>query len=97
MFARPAAVVGFNRIVFVPAFTGTVNVFVAHAVQAPVGSNAVPEWATAPLTSTSVGRLSVAPLAYRMAMVAVPASAAVTVNCVAAPTALSPLQNPLPE
>ena len=80
MLARPAAVVGLSRIVLLPAFTETVNVLVAQVDQAPVGSNAVPGWATAPLTRTSAGRFAVAPLAYRMPSVAVPAADAVTVN-----------------
>ncbi|GIF42874.1 hypothetical protein Axi01nite_71850 [Actinoplanes xinjiangensis] len=50
-----------------------------------------------PLTSTSAGRLAEPPLAYLKPMVAVPAVAAVTENCTAAPAALLALQNPLPE
>jgi hypothetical protein len=41
--------------------------------------------------------VSVPPWAYRIATVAVPALAALTVNWAAAPTALLELQNPEPE
>ena len=66
MLGRPLAVVGLNRIVLLPLFTGTVKVVVTQVVHAPVGSKAAAGWVTAPLTSTSAGRLMVAPLAYRM-------------------------------
>jgi hypothetical protein len=49
------------------------------------------------LTTTSVGRAVVVPLANRTPNVAVPATDALTVNCAAAPTTLSALQNPVPE
>ncbi len=89
--------VGFNRMVLLPTFSVAVSVFVVQVVQAPVPAKALAACTTAPLTSTSAGRLSAVPFAYLIPMVAVPAADAVTVNCAAAPTALLALQNPVPE
>ncbi len=93
----PAAVVGSNRMVLLPAFSGTVAVLVDHVVQAPVDSNeTVPT--VDPLTIRFAGlAASVAPLANLTPTVALPAAAEVTVNCAKAPAAAVPLQNPLPE
>jgi hypothetical protein len=90
------AVVGLNRIVLLPAFTGTVNVFVTQVDQAPVPSKDAVT-ALEPFTTTSAGRMVVVPLANRTPTVAVPDVEALTVSCAAAPTALVPLQNPVPE
>src|SRR5262245_11704861 len=95
-FGRPLDVVGLNRIVLLPAFTETVRVLVTQVVHNPVPSNDA-VCTVAPLTMTSAGRLVVVPLAKRTPSVAVPANEEFTVNCAAAPTALLPLQNPLPE
>ena len=92
---RPAAVVGLNRIVLLPAFTDTVKVVVAHVDQAAVPSNDAVR-TRPPLTMTSAGRAAVVPLANRTPRFTVPAAGAFTVNCVAAPTALPPLQKPVP-
>src|SRR5262245_4857518 len=73
MFARPLAVVGLSRMVLPPLLTDAVSVLVVQVVHAPVGSNALPAWTVAPLTMMSAGRFAVAPLAYRMPIVAVPA------------------------
>src|SRR5688572_17593326 len=95
-FGRPAAVVGLSRMVLLPAFSDTVNVLVDQVVQAPVPPNAAVE-TRVPLTRTSAGRPVAVPLAKRTPSVAAPAADAVTENWTAAPTALSPLQNPAPE
>ncbi|GAB2870321.1 hypothetical protein GCM10027074_42400 [Streptomyces deserti] len=96
MLGRPAAVVGFRRMVLPPAFSGTVSVLVAHADQAPVPSyDGV--WTVAPLTIRAAVRAVVVPLANRTRSVAVPAVGTCTVNCAYAPTAWSPLQKPPPE
>jgi hypothetical protein len=89
--------VGLIRIVLLPAFTAAVSVLVTQVSQVPVPSNAPAALTTAPLTMMSAGRPVVVPLEYRIPSVAVPAAAAFTVNCAAAPTALSALQNPVPE
>jgi hypothetical protein len=96
MLGRPLAVVGFSRMVLLPAFTDTLNVLVTQLDQAPVPSNDGVCTAD-PLTIKLAGRAVVVPLANRTPNVAVPAVDAFTVNCAAAPTALVPLQNPDPE
>jgi len=65
-------------------------------VQAPVASNEG-VCTVAPLTIRLAGRAVVVPLANRNPNVAVPAFEALTVNWAKAPTALVPLQNPVPE
>jgi hypothetical protein len=89
-------VVGFNRMVLLPAFTDTDNVLVAHVDQAPVPSNDG-VCTVDPLTIRPAGRAVVVPLANRTPNVAVPDVDAFTVNWAPAPTALVPLQKPLPE
>lgn len=88
--------VGLNRTVLPPAFSETVSVLVAHVDQAPVASNDG-VCTVDPLTIRLAGRAVAVPLAKRTLSVAVPAAGAFTVNCAWAPTALVPLQNPLPE
>src|SRR5262245_56168706 len=97
MFARPLAVVGLIRIVLLPAFSDALSVLVAQTSHDAVGSNAPPAWTVEPLTMMSAGRPAVVPLEYRIAIDAVPAAPALTVNCEAAPTALLALQKPVPE
>ena len=80
-----------------PAFTGTATVIVDQVVHAPVAANAPAVCTVAPFTTMFAERVSVPPWAYRIANVAVPALVAFTVNCAAAPVALSTLQKPLPE
>src|SRR4051794_22563904 len=96
MLGRPAGAGGLNRTVLSPAGTDNVRVLDVHAVQVPVLSNDT-DCTVEPLTITSVGRTVVVPLANRTTTVAVPDADAATVNCAAAPAALVPLQNPLPE
>src|SRR5687767_8648440 len=96
MFGRPAELVGFRRMVLVPAFTGTERVLVTQVDQAPVPSNDG-ACTVEPLTIRFTGRTVVLPLANRTPTVAVPAAPAFTVNCAYAPVALFALQNPLPE
>jgi hypothetical protein len=79
MLGSPAAVVGSNRMVLPPVFSGTVTVLVDHVVQAPVGSNDTAA-TVVPLTIRFAGRALVVPLANRTPSVAVPAAAGVTVN-----------------
>ena len=88
--------VGLNPMVVVPGVTGTVTVVVTHVVHAPVGAKGT-VCVDVPFTRTAAGRAVVEPLANRTSSVAVPAAEVVTVSRTAAPTALSPLQNPVPE
>src|SRR3954454_18457313 len=82
--------------VLLPAFTGTVRVFVPRVDQAPVASNDA-DVTVEPFTTTFAGRAAVVPLAKRTFSVAVPAVAAVTVNWAYPAVELVPLQNPVPE
>src|SRR5688500_18433333 len=82
--------------VLLPAVTASGKVLVAQVFHAPVPSKERPV-TRAPLTSTSTGRAVVVPLANRTPTVAVAVTDAFTVNCAEAPTALLPLQNPVPE
>src|SRR5688572_24885955 len=96
MLAMPLAVVGFNRTVWLPAFRLRFTVTVVQVVHAPVPAKA---WVliVEPFTMICVVRATVVPLAKRTAMLEAPLAGAVTVHCTPAPTALVPLQNPLPE
>src|SRR5439155_1252493 len=77
----PLEVVAVARTLLVPALTAALTVTVAQVSQLPVGLNATPLAAGAPLTVMFIGRLAVLPLAWRNASVAVPAVAALTVHC----------------
>src|SRR5262245_2554775 len=93
---RPFAVVGLSRMVLLPEFTEAVRVLVTQVFQAPVPSNDG-VCTVLPLTIRLAGRAVVVPLANRNPNVAVPAAEALTVNWAKAPTALVPLQKPVPE
>src|SRR5687767_12058739 len=97
MLPSPPAVVAASRTVLTPALSCTVTVRVAHVVHPLVAANAIPAWATDPLTLTSPGRFVPLPLAYRNARVAVPAAVAFTVKAAALPMAFDESQKPLPE
>ena len=79
MFGSPAAGVGTNRTVLLPAFSTAVSVLVDHAVHVPVPSNDTVATVT-PLTTKFAGLALVVPLANRTPSVAVPAAAAFTVT-----------------
>src|SRR3954468_21600609 len=78
MLGKPSAVVGFNRMVLLPAFTEMVRVLVTHAVQAPVPSEGG-VCTVEPLTIRPAGRAMVVPLANRIPSVALPDADAFTV------------------
>jgi hypothetical protein len=93
----PVAVVAAARMVLVPALTGTVKFLDTQVSQVPVPGKDAPVATVVPFAEMVIGRSTVVPLANRSATVALPALAAVTVNSTKAPTALVPLQKPVPE
>ena len=77
--------------------SAAVTVTVCHVFQLPVPGKARLAATTLPLTLTSIGRLVVVPLAYRMTSDPVPAAGAVTVHWMNPPVALVKSTNPVPE
>ena len=82
------ALVAVARTLFVPALSLPVTVNVLQVSQLPVGPNGAPIATAVPLTVTVIGRVLVAPLAYRNARPTVPALAALTVNSTYPPATL---------
>ncbi len=85
----PAAPVAVARMELVPASRAAMTDLVCQVSQLPVTANATPLATTVPLTAMSMVRLAVEPLAKRMASMAWPAVAVLTLHWTKLPTTLS--------
>jgi len=87
-FGAPFDVSDVSLMVLLPAIRVTFVELTAHVVHAPVPGKLKLEMTTTPLTEIDTGLSVVVPLAYRIAIVCEPATAAVTVHSTQLPETL---------